>query len=112
MAKRKIDWSVESRLDLYDILEFYVTRNGTTSYSRKLLARINKNVKLLSKNPLIGTQTDYESVRALITGDYQIVYEIFDQLILIIMVWDSRRDPEDKNIGQRIKTLTGHNMRS
>jgi plasmid stabilization system protein ParE len=112
MAKRKIDWSVESRLDLYDILEFYFKRNGTVTYSRKLLAKINKSVKLLSKNPFIGTQTDYESVRALITGDYQIVYEIFDQLILVIMVWDSRRDPGDKNIGQRIKTSTGHNTRS
>jgi hypothetical protein len=39
----------------------------------------------------------------MILGDYQIIYEIFDQLILIIMVWDSRRDPGDKKIGQRIK---------
>ncbi len=42
-------------------------------------------------------------MRALITGDYQFIYEIFDQLVLIIMVWDCRRDPEDKKIGKRIK---------
>ncbi len=42
-------------------------------------------------------------VRALIKDDYQIIYEIFDQLILIIMIWDCRRNPMDKRIGQRIK---------
>jgi hypothetical protein len=51
----------------------------------------------------LGTPTDYDSVRVLITGDYQIIYEVFDQIILIIMIWDCRRDPEDKIIDPRIK---------
>ena len=62
---------------------------------------INKNIKQISKNPTIGLKTDYESVRALITGDYQIIYEIFDQIILIVMIWDCRRNPDDKKIGKR-----------
>jgi len=103
MVKFKIDWSVEARLDLVDILEFYIKRNGTPAYSIKLNAKINRSIKLLSKNPFIGTQTDYDSVRTLITGDYQIIYEIFDQLIFIIMIWDSRKRPEDRVIDQRIK---------
>ena len=102
MVKLKIEWSSEARLDLFDILDFYIIRNGNPIYSKKLNSRINKSINLLSHNPLIGTQTDFESVRALITGDYQIIYEIFNQLILIIMVWDCRRDPEDKKIGKRI----------
>jgi hypothetical protein len=40
----------------------------------------------------------------MVTGDYQIIYEIFDQMILIIMIWDCRRDPGDKIIDQRIKS--------
>lgn len=103
MAKLKIDWSTDARLDLYDILEFYIKRNGTVIYSKKLNTKINRSIRMLSLNPFLGSQTDYDSVRALITGDYQIIYEIFDQLILIIMVWDCRRDPEDKRIGKRIK---------
>lgn len=103
MVKYKIDWSIEARLDLIDIFEFYIKRNGTVTYSNKLNTKINKSIKLLSKNPFLGTQTDYDSVRALITGDYQIIYEIFDRLILIIMIWDCRKDPEDKVIDQRIK---------
>ncbi len=102
MAKYKVEWSTEARTDLYDILDFYISRNRNTLYSKKLNAKINKSIKLLARNPLIGVPTDYESVSALITGDYQIIYEIFDQLILIVMLWDCRRNPEDKRIGKRI----------
>ena len=103
MVKFKIDWSLEARLDLRDILEFYIKQNGTASYSIKLNSEINNSLKLISKNPFIGIPSDYDSVRALTKGDYQIIYEIFDQLILIIMIWDCRRDPEDKVIDRRIK---------
>jgi plasmid stabilization system protein ParE len=103
MAKQKIGWSVEAKHDLYAILGFYIDRNGSVIYSKKLNAKIEKSIKLISKNPFIGTQTNYDSVRALITGDYQIIYEIFEQLIVIVMIWDCRRNPEDKRIGKRIK---------
>ncbi len=103
MVKRKIIWSNDARLDLLDILDFYIKRNGSAVYSKKLNLKFQKSIQLISKNPFIGTQTDFEMVRALIKDDYQIIYEIFDQLILIIMIWDCRRNPMDKKIGQRIK---------
>jgi plasmid stabilization system protein ParE len=103
MAKYKIEWSIEARLDLLDVLEFYIIRNKSAAYSKKLYSKINKSIKLIAKNPLIGLQSQKDSVRALITGDYQIIYEIFDNIILIIMIWDCRRDPEDKIIDQKIK---------
>jgi len=103
MVKYKVEWSIEARLDLLDVLEFYRIRNKSAVYSKKLNSKINKSIKLIIKNPLIGLQSQLESVRALITGDYQIIYEIFDNVILIIMIWDCRRDPEDKILDQRIK---------
>ncbi len=103
MAKYKIEWSIEARLDLIDILEFYINRNKSASYSKKINSIINRSLKLIIQNPLIGLQSQIESVRALITGDYQIVYEISDRMILIVMIWDCRRDPGDKIIDQRIK---------
>ena len=103
MAKYKIDWSIEARLDLIDILEFYIIRNKSALYSKKINAKINKSIKLITKNPFIGIQSQIDSVRALITGDYQIIYEIFVDEITIIMIWDCRRDPEDKILDQRIK---------
>lgn len=103
MVKFKIEWSIDAKLDLIDILEYYNERNKSTSYSIKFNSKISKSLKLLSKNPFLGIPTDYHSVRTLITGDYQIIYEIFDHLILVIMIWDCRRDPNDKMIEQRKK---------
>jgi plasmid stabilization system protein ParE len=103
MAKYKIDWSIEARMDLIDILEYYNKRNKSSLYSKKLNSKINRSTKLITKNPLIGLQSEIESVRALITGDYQIIYELSDNLILITMIWDCRRDPEDKILDHRIK---------
>lgn len=103
MVKFKIEWSIEARLDLLDVLEFYINQNGTTDYSRKLNSTIEKSLKLIAKNPLIGILSDYNSVRVFIKGDYEIIYEIVEQSILIIMIWDCRRNPEDKMINRRIK---------
>jgi plasmid stabilization system protein ParE len=103
MAKYKIEWSIEARLDLIDILEFYINRNSSNSYSKKLNSKINRSLKLITNNPLIGLKSQIESVRVLITGDYQIVYEISDKIILIVMIWDCRRDPGDRIIDQRVK---------
>jgi hypothetical protein len=88
---------------LIDILEYYNKRNKSSLYSKKLNSKINKSTKLISKNPLIGLQSEIESVRVLITGDYQIIYELSEDLILITMIWDCSRDPEDKILDHRIK---------
>ncbi len=103
MVKRKIEWLADAKLDLKDILNFYIERNGSANYSKKLNTKLNKSIHLIAKNPYIGFQTDFSKVRSLITDDYQIIYEIFNQVILIIKIWDCRRNPADKRIGQRIK---------
>jgi len=96
MVKNKVEWSAEARLDLYDILNFYIIRNGNAIYSRKLNSKIQKSIKLIVKSPLIGTKTNLDSVFIHIAGDYQILYELIESRILIVMIWDSRRNPEEK----------------
>jgi toxin YoeB len=88
---------------LTEILEFYIQRNKTVSYSKKLYSKIKKDISTISKNPKSGIRTDYDTVRVLITGDYQIIYEIMENNIVISMLWDCRRNPEDKKISKRIK---------
>jgi plasmid stabilization system protein ParE len=103
MVKYKVEWSIEARLDLIKILEFYIIKNKSALYNKKLNSKINKSIKLIIKNPLIGLQSQINSVRAIITGDYQIIYEVLYSRIVIIMIWDCRRDQEDKILDQRIK---------
>ena len=82
MVKYKVEWSIEARLDLLDILEYYYQRNGNVNYSRKLNSKINKSIQHITKNPTIGLQTDIDTVKALVNGDYQIIYEIIKTTIL------------------------------
>jgi toxin YoeB len=108
MARYKIEWSIEARLDLLDILGFYIERNKSVAYSNRLNTKIVRSIKLIGQNPLIGIKTEINSVRALITGDYQIIYEIHNQLIVVVMIWDCRRDPEDKILDLRVKNKKGN----
>ncbi|MFZ4548477.1 MAG: type II toxin-antitoxin system RelE/ParE family toxin [Bacteroidales bacterium] len=57
MVTIKVEWSDEAKLDLLDILQFYINRNGNSIYSRKLFSRINKSFRLLCTNPYLGKQT-------------------------------------------------------
>ena len=98
MAKRKIVWSKRAKKRLYGILEFYIERNKSKSYSIKLYKLLNKEVKLLLKYPDLGLKTSEESVRGLIIDTYIIYYEVTVEKIIIHTIWDCRQDPDSKII--------------
>jgi len=98
MAKRKIVWSDRAKKRLYVILEFYIERNKSKSYSIKLYKLLNKEVKLLLKYPDLGLKTTEESVRGLIIDTYIIYYEVTEDKIIIHTIWDCRQDPDSKII--------------
>jgi plasmid stabilization system protein ParE len=98
MVERKIIWSSRAKLDLFDILDFYYQRNGTKTYSKKLNSIFRRSVRLMAKHPDLGIQTDVPYVRNLIQGDYNIFYEIKEETIEIITIWDSRQNPEKLDV--------------
>jgi plasmid stabilization system protein ParE len=98
MAQRKIIWSRRATIKLYRILEFYVLRNKSKAYSSKLYTKINKEIKLLLKNPDLGIKTTEETTRGLIIESYIIYYEVTSIEIIIHSIWDSRQNPENKTI--------------
>jgi plasmid stabilization system protein ParE len=103
MAKLKIRWSIEAKQDLFDILEYYILRNGNPIYSKKLNTILLKNIHNLSIHPYLGKLTEFPTVRILIKDDYEIIYEVLDELILMIMIFDCRQNPEKKQLGFRKK---------
>lgn len=95
MAHRKIIWSYRAKIKRYEILEFYIKRNGSNTYSIKLNKKINSNLKLLETQPSLGIKTDIEGVRGLIIKDLTIYYEIFDEKIIVHTIWDCKQNPND-----------------
>lgn len=92
MAKQRIIWSPQAKLDLFEILDFYYKRNGTKTYSIKLNADFRNAVKLIAKYPNLGKQTDIPNIHILIEGNYSIFYEIKVNAIEIVSIWNCRRN--------------------
>jgi plasmid stabilization system protein ParE len=98
MAKRKIVWSNRAKKRLYGILEFYIRRNKSKTYSIKLYRLLHKELRILIKFPETGLKTTEDCVRGLIIDDYIICYEITRDKIVIHTVGDTRQDPDNKII--------------
>ena len=98
MAKREVIWTTVSEIQLQEILEFFVKRNKSSQYSRKLYRKIKSELKTAAKNPEIGIRTKLDHIRGLIIEDYIIFYEIFEDKILVLKVWDCRQNPDILNI--------------
>jgi len=100
MVKRKIEWSSQAKTDLSRILEFFNIRNGSKTYSKKLNSKLRKAIRLLSKHPLLGIQSDVENIRVLVDGDYAIFYQVTQENIRILTIWDCRQDPDNVTISK------------
>lgn len=98
MAKREVIWTKTSEIQLQEILEFFNKRNKSTLYSRKLYKKFRKELITVSKNPELGIKTKLDQIRGLIIEDYILFYEILEDRIIILRVWDCRQNPDNLNI--------------
>ena len=94
MAKQVI-WVLNAHRERLEILKYWEQRNKSKTYSKKLDFRFREALKLISKYPLIGKPTLKASVRIKIVEDYLLVYEITRKYIVVLRIWDSRRNPEE-----------------
>lgn len=93
MAKQVI-WSKRAKDDRRAILQYWLLRNKSNVYPKRLNAQIRNAVKFLSENRFGRRSTDYTDVFVKIVKDYKILFEEDEATIYILTVWDSRQDPE------------------
>jgi len=98
MAKREVIWTKNSEIQLQEILEFFTKRNKSGLYSRKLYKKFKTELITVSKNPDSGIKTKLDQIRGLIIEDYILFYEILEDRIIILKVWDCRQNPDKLNI--------------
>ena len=96
MAKKEIIWSARAESELRKILEFYNERNGNSNYSLKLLDEIEDILDTLSQSEFIGLLTSNKKTRVLVMKVYLIFYEINDDRIEIMSLWDNRQDQRNR----------------
>ncbi|AZA80331.1 type II toxin-antitoxin system RelE/ParE family toxin [Chryseobacterium sp. G0186] len=94
MAKRKVIWTLKANIERKDILEYWILRNKSKTFSIKLNKLILYNIKLLSEHPTIGKKTNVENIRVKIVRDYLIFYGFSASELIVLSVWDGRRNDE------------------
>lgn len=100
MANREVVWTRNSEIQLQEILEFFTARNKNGQYSRKLYRKFKSELNKVAQNPEIGIKTRLALIKGLIIGDYILFYEIFEDKIMVLKVWDCRQNPEKLDIAK------------
>lgn len=74
MAKRNVVWTRIADLQFVGILEYWVKRNKSNNYSKKLVKLVSERTKQISEEPLICRATDFKDVRVASLGHFSIYY--------------------------------------
>lgn len=77
------------------IFEYWFNRNKSNSYNKKLNVLFNKSIDLIANHSSIGRPTQIKNVKIKVIKDYQLIYEDSPEFIIILTIWDSRRNPEE-----------------
>lgn len=94
MAKRNVIWTRTADLQFVGILEYWVKRNKSNSYSKKLVKLVSKRTKQIADKPLIYNTIDFKDERVASLGNFSIYYKVSEKEIIITAFWDNRQDPE------------------
>lgn len=98
---RQVIYSHRAIQDRKEILSFWITHNHSNTYSIKLNSLFVEAVRLISIFPKIGKLTSNKNARVHIVKHYLVIYELQNEIIHILTIWDSRRNPD--NLKSRIK---------
>jgi plasmid stabilization system protein ParE len=70
----QIIWTPDAILHFNEILEYWIEKNGSQDYSKKLFQTVKSSLLLLTKYPESGKLTEKQGIRAKIVKDYYIFY--------------------------------------
>jgi len=94
MAKRTVRWTRTADIQFVGILEYWIKRNKSTSYSKKLVKIVAERTGQIAKTPFVYKKVDFNETRVASIGNFSIFYKVMDEEILITAFWDNRQDPK------------------
>jgi len=94
---KQVIWTKLAHENRRSILEYWIDRNKSNLYSKRLNQLFESNAELISKYPRIGKRTEFENIRIKIVKDYILTYREKETSIEILTIWDSRQDPQNFN---------------
>ena len=95
MAKLKIIWT-ETALQLKrNILTFWIEKNKSTVFARKLNNLIFKRVKLIADTKVQFQKIQNSDIYVSNLGEYSILYRMDEKNLYILAIWNQKQNPDD-----------------
>ncbi|WP_405368872.1 type II toxin-antitoxin system RelE/ParE family toxin [Nonlabens sp. Asnod2-A12] len=94
MAKRNVIWTRTADIQFVGILKYWVERNKSNTYSKKLIELVSERTTQIAEEPLIYKETDFKDTRVASLGNFSIYYKFNDKEIIITAFWDNRQNPK------------------
>ncbi|MHA7131083.1 type II toxin-antitoxin system RelE/ParE family toxin [Algoriphagus namhaensis] len=94
MAKRAVVWTRTADIQFVGILQFWVEKNKSNSYSKRLLELVYDRTEQIAKNPFLYKSADFKDTRVASLGNFSIYYKVFEDRIIVTAFWDNRQDPK------------------
>ena len=94
MAKRLV-WSPIAKAIRKEILQYWIRRNKSKRYSKKLNTLFEESAQQIADFPYSGISISGKIYRGKLVKDYYLLYKIKDDSIEILFIWDTRKDPAD-----------------
>ena len=94
MVKRNIIWTKTADIQFIGVLEYWVKRNKSSSYSKKLVRLVSERTNQIAQTPNMYKLTDFKDVRVASLGNFSIFYKVTSDSIIVTAFWDNRQDPK------------------
>jgi|TARA_R110000850_G_scaffold16697_1_gene51663 hypothetical protein len=94
MVKRSVIWTKTADIQFVGILEYWVKRNKSNTYSKKLITLVSKRTEQIAKNPFLYKRADFNDTRVASLGNFSIFYKTSEKFITVTAFWDNRQDPK------------------
>ena len=94
MARRKIIWSKTADIQFNGVLEYWLNRNKSNRYPKRLIRLTIKRTEDIANNPEVYRQAEVSGYRVSVLENFSIYYQVTDDSILIAAFWDNRQDPD------------------
>lgn len=93
----KIVWAAKAKNNLEHTLKYWLNRNKSNSYPKKIVNDVIAKEDLLLANPFLGEETNYKGIRrVLILRNFSLFYAIEENSkeIRMITFRDNRKNPK------------------
>ena len=93
----KVEWSKHALKEIRRIFSWLESEAGGKT-ARRIVKALYNHADILATNPRIGQREELldglpVEFRRLVDGNYKIVYTIDGTIVVIVDVWDCRRNP-------------------